>query len=108
MLAQHLAAAALRDAAYMRENAQRIRQTRLATTARLRELGCTVLPSETNFLFVRPPKPAAWLFKALRDEGYLVRYFNLPRVSEYLRVTIGTETEMQGFIETMARLLAAE
>jgi len=44
----------------------------------------------------------------LRDEGYLVRYFNLPRVSEYLRVTIGTETEMQGFIETMARLLAAE
>jgi len=108
MLAQHLAAAALRDAGYMRENAQRIRQTRLATTARLRELGCTVLPSETNFLFVRPPKPAAGLFKALRDEGYLVRYFNLPRVSEYLRVTIGTETEMQGFIETMARLLAAE
>ena len=69
-------------------------------------LGWTVLPSQTNFLLARPPRfPAeAWLAK-LRANKLLVRWFKYPEVRDYLRITIGSEAEMETFVRT-ARTLA--
>lgn len=106
MVAQALAEAALRDQAYMRGNAQRIVATRERVTARLQELGCDVLPSSANFIFVRTPLSAPSVFAALRERGYLVRYFALPRIDDRLRVTMGTDAEMDGFLSAMSDILA--
>ncbi len=104
-LTQAVAVAALADQPYLRELVRRIRATRAATAQALRDLGCAVLPSQTNFLFVHPAhRPAAELFQALRREGLIVRYFDLPRVRDYIRITIGTDAQMQEFLDAFQRL----
>lgn len=104
MLTQYLGKAALEEHAVMLANAERIKATRKWTAEQLEALGCKVLPSQANFLFVRPVRPAAEVFAALREHGYLVRYFNLPRISEYIRVTIGCQEDMAGFVACMAKI----
>jgi histidinol-phosphate aminotransferase len=104
MLTQFLGKAALEGQATMLANAERIKTTRRWTTEKLEQLGCHVLPSQTNFLFVHPPRRAAEVFAALREHGYLVRHFNLPRVSEHIRVTIGRQEDMAGFVDCMAKI----
>jgi len=95
------AAAAFGDDAWFRKTTKKIMTTRQATASALEALGFRVVPSSANFLFVtHPAHAAAGLFRKLRDKGVLVRYFNLPRIDNYLRVTIGTD-------EDMARFLAA-
>ena len=70
--------------------------------AAMREKGIPVLPSHTNFLFVRAdPEDATHVQQALRERGILVRHFTADRLNPYLRVTIGTEEEM----ETVTRAL---
>ncbi|MBR0458940.1 MAG: histidinol-phosphate transaminase [Victivallales bacterium] len=103
-LAQTLAVAALRDQAYMKENCRRICETRDWLAGKLVSLGCKVLPSATNFLFVQPKHPAPELFAGLRGKGYLVRYFALPRIDQYLRITIGTREDMEGFLAAFQEL----
>ncbi len=98
---QRVAAAALRDQAHMRANVAKIRATRERLAGRLREMGFEVHPSETNFLWVRPSGiTAVGLLQALRKEGVLVRWFSGARTEAYLRITIGTDAEID-------RLLAA-
>jgi len=106
MIAQYLGSAALRDIDSMRANAAKIRSTRDAFAETVKEMGCTFIPSQTNFLFVKPPCPADFMFKALKDAGFLVRYFNLPRVSEYLRITIGTDEDMAKLAAAMKTIIA--
>ncbi len=105
MFAQTVAAAALDDSDSMRENVRRIRQTRDWLAGELARLASTVHPSETNFLFVRPPVPADHMFAALREHGFLVRYFNLPRVSDYIRITIGTREDMEAFLSAYKEIV---
>ncbi|MDD3953246.1 MAG: histidinol-phosphate transaminase [Lentisphaeria bacterium] len=104
MLTQYLGKAALEAHALMLANAERIKATRQWTMEQLEALGCRVLPSQANFLFVRPVRPAAEVFAVLREHGYLVRFFNLPRISEFIRVTIGRQEDMAGFIACMAQI----
>jgi len=106
MIAQRLAEAALRDQASMQANARRIVATRGRVTAELAAMGCDVLPSAANFIFVRPPMDAAALFQELRGEGFLVRYFNLPRINDRIRITIGTDSDMDAFIAAVRRILS--
>jgi histidinol-phosphate aminotransferase len=95
MLSQHLGLAALADAAYFRENVSRIVVTRSRVTAALRDRGWMVLESATNFLFARPPeKPAAEIFNHLRANKIFVRYFPGGRTGDYVRITIGTDAQM--------------
>ena len=55
---------------------------------------------------MKPPRlPAETVLKELRSRGFLVRWFNLPRVRDYLRITIGTEEEMTGFIAAMKAIV---
>jgi histidinol-phosphate aminotransferase len=80
--------------------------TREKTAATLRQLGFLVCPSCTNFLFVSHPKAAAKeLQQQLRERGILVRYFAQPRIDNFLRVSIGTEEDMDTFCAVMAELV---
>jgi histidinol-phosphate aminotransferase len=103
-ITQAVAKAALDDVAYMRENAARICATRDWLADELRKMGCKVLPSQANFIFVKPRRPAPELFAELRKDGFIVRYFNLPRISEFLRITIGTREDMESFLDEMRQL----
>lgn len=101
-LTQTVALAALSDQAYMRDLVERIRTTRAQTTSRLESLGFRVFPSETNFLWVKPARlTAAEVFQRLRERNILVRYFGGVRTRDYLRITIGTDKQMQALINAM-------
>ena len=106
-LGQIAAVATLDDLPYYRANFRKIIGTREVLTCELAELGFVVLPSQTNFILVRPPKfPAqAWLQK-LRDRKILVRWFSAPEVSEYLRITIGTDAEAAALVVAVKKILS--
>jgi histidinol-phosphate aminotransferase len=105
-IGQVAALATLGDLGYYRRNFRRIISTREATSAALRALGFEVLPSQTNFIFARPPKPAAqsWL-QELRKRKVLVRWFPYPETRDYLRITIGSESEMRRLVGAAAGIL---
>jgi histidinol-phosphate aminotransferase len=95
MLAQNVAAAALKDADYYDAIARRIVSTREQTARALTMLGFSVLPSSANFLFATWPGVGAAQLKAYLEKNRIfVRHFALPRISEYLRITIGTDDQM--------------
>lgn len=101
------AVAAMADRPYFEKTCQAIISTRDWTTDQMAALGFFVVPSTANFLFARhPARSATELFAALRQKGVLVRHFNLPRISEYLRITIGTDDEMRTFVEVLTGILA--
>ncbi|MGD9612704.1 MAG: histidinol-phosphate transaminase [Kiritimatiellia bacterium] len=99
-LAQAVALAALGDWPWMEANARRIVATRERTAAELRKRGFRIVPSAANFLFVEPPagRAAADLFADLRARKILVRYFPGGRTGTYLRVSIGTDAQMDAFL----------
>jgi histidinol-phosphate aminotransferase len=105
-LGQVAAMATLDDLPYYRANFRRIIAAREQTARELAGMGFQVLPSQTNFILARPPKFAAneWLQK-LRDQKILVRWFDLPVVRDYLRVTIGTEAEMAALRKAVRAIL---
>jgi len=103
MLAQAVALAALSDLPYMRQNVLRIRATRERVTAELRRRGWRVCDSQTNFVFARPPDgDAARVFGALKVAKIYVRYFPGPSTGEYLRITVGTEEQMDSLLAALA------
>lgn len=105
-IAQAAAAAAVRDRAYYDEACARVAATRERTAAALRGLGFELTTSKANFLFAsKPGVPGAVLFKALRDRGYLVRHFGKPRVADRLRISVGSDAEMDGFAAACAEVL---
>ena len=101
-LAQAGAAAALSDSAYYDEINRRVIAARERTAAALAALGFTVIPSRANFIFAAPPGGSGVtgvrLFAALRERGILVRHFNKPRIENYLRISIGTDNDMDSFL----------
>jgi histidinol-phosphate aminotransferase len=105
-LGQIAALATLSDLPYYRRNFDRILATRERLTGRLRQLGFDVLPSQANFIFVRPPRFSAevWLAK-LREKKVLVRWFDSPATRDYLRITVGTEMEAGTLLRQAARIL---
>jgi len=108
-LALELATLAVRDRSWYEENTRRILATREATAAALAELGFTVLDSRANFLFARPEGiQAGELYKKLRSEGILVRYFDKARIRDYLRITIGTDEEMTSLIYSIKAIIASK
>jgi histidinol-phosphate aminotransferase len=105
-LGQVAALATLEDLGYYRKNFERIIATRQKFSADLSKLGFEVLPSQTNFIFAKPPKFTAeeWLEK-LRENNVLVRWFKHPSTRDYLRITIGMEREMRVTLQTIRFLL---
>ncbi len=101
--ALELGVAALEDEAYFREICGKIIATRERTKAGLKRLGFSFPDSRTNFIFATHERiPARKIFKDLKENGIYVRYFDKSRIDNYLRITIGTDEEMQkllGFLE---------
>jgi len=100
-------AAALRDGGWMRDNVAKIRATRDWLSNALRDLDFEVLPSSANFVFARAgsAEKARATYRVLRDRGILVRYFDRPLLDDGLRITIGTEEEVEGLVAALSELL---
>ncbi len=106
-LTQGIALAALNDPDHTRRSVGRIIETRERLTAFLRKLDWTVYPSQTNFLWIRPAGITAHeLFQRLRQDKILTRWFAGRATGDYLRITIGTEAEIQRLIEALDNLAA--
>jgi histidinol-phosphate aminotransferase len=101
-LGQIAAEATLDDPDYYRANFKKIISTRAWLARELAGLGFRVLPGETNFILVMPPVFSAqgWLQK-LRERKTLVRWFNLPEVKDFLRITIGTQREAEMLVQAV-------
>lgn len=94
-VAQRVGAAAMLDAGYYEESAKKIIATRERSSKQLKELGLTVLPSSANFLFVSKPGVAGAALKAyLEGCGIYVRHWNAPRIRDFLRISVGTDEQM--------------
>lgn len=101
-------AAAMRDWDYMKECTGRICKTREKTTEALRALGFTVLDSKTNFIFAKSgDMPGKVYFDGLREAGILVRRWDSERIKDYVRISIGSEEEMETFVEETKKLVEA-
>jgi histidinol-phosphate aminotransferase len=105
-LGQIAAEAALNDLPYYRANFKKIIATRGQLSRELTKLGFRVLPSQTNFILVQPPRfsAEAWLQK-LRARKILVRWFPPPEVRNYLRITIGTAAEAEALVRAAKAVL---
>ncbi|MCR4610555.1 MAG: histidinol-phosphate transaminase [Lachnospiraceae bacterium] len=98
---------AIKDEAYFRENVEKIICTKNWTYNKLKDLGFEVFESSSNFLFAKPKGiSAADLYKELKARKILVRFFDKPRINEYLRITIGTDDEMAKFIDVVSDILS--
>ncbi len=96
----------LEDKAYFEECVQKVIATRERTKVRLKELGFSFGDSKANFIFAtHEAVPAKELFEALKEEGIYVRYFNKPRIDNYLRISIGTDEEMDAMLAFLEQYL---
>jgi len=102
MVAIDAACASLSDQDYFEATCQHIIDTREQSASALRSLGFKVLPSRTNFLFASHEQvPAQALMSYLRERNILVRHFNKPLIDNYLRITIGTDVEMDRLLRAL-------
>jgi histidinol-phosphate aminotransferase len=105
-LALAAAIAAFEDDDYFRHTCRQVIQDRDLLRATLQAMGFEVPPSAANFLFARhPAKQARELATGLRGEGIVVRHFPLPRIEQFLRITVGTPQQNQVLIQALKRLL---
>ena len=91
---------------YYQEKCREIAVTREWSREQLLRLGFAVLPSKTNFIFVKTDKmDGGELYKKLKAKGILVRHFTNSRICQYNRITIGTREQMEALIDTMKEVL---
>ncbi len=104
-LGQVGALASLDELPFYRGNFNRVIATRQRLSEALTRLDFEVFPSQTNFLMVRPPAFSAekWLAK-LRERKILVRWWANPEVRDYLRITIGTDAEVDALLKAVKQL----
>ncbi len=100
------AVAAFADQAYFDEARMNLIRTREKLTGDLQALGLEVLPSQANFIFARhPERDGAELSLQLRQRGILVRHFRLPRIDQFLRISIGTDGQCGELVAALAAIL---
>lgn len=100
------AAAAIADNEYYDDKIAKIVATREKTMAQLREAGFNCTDSKANFIFASSDKIAASdLASELRKRGILVRYFNKAKIDNYLRITVGTDEEMQTLVDAIKEII---
>lgn len=103
-----LGIASVKDQAYFEDVVGRIICTRERMKEELRTLGFSFPDAMGNFIFARHERvPAGVIFEELKKQGIYVRYWNQDRISDYLRITIGTDEEMDVFLEKLKQILAA-
>lgn len=98
--------ASIEDNAYFEQTVSKIISTRQRTADALKAMGFDVLDSSTNFLFTTHPKyNAKDIFEYLKSQKIFIRYFNKPRIDNYLRITIGTDEEMNAMLSALEKYI---
>jgi histidinol-phosphate aminotransferase len=104
--AQAGAIASLEDDAYFQQSRVRVIEGRERLTRGLKAAGFEVLPSLANFVFARhPAHQGATLAAALREQAVIVRHFSAARISDYLRITVGTDEQIDRLLSALSRIL---
>lgn len=102
-----LGAAAVEDRAYFEETRRKLVNTRERVKGELRSLGFRFPDSKANFIFASHETcPAKELFEALKKNNIYVRYFNTPRICDYLRITIGTDEQMDVLLAFLKKYIS--
>ena len=97
--------AAIEDKEYFEETRNKIIKTRENVSKALKEMGFKVLDSKANFIFISHKDfEGQYLYEELRNRGVLVRFFNKDRINKFLRITIGTDEEMNVLIEKLKEI----
>ena len=96
------AVASFEDQAYFEEHCQKVISSREKLVDDLTALGFRVLPSKANFIFAsHSTHDSAQLAQQLREQGIIVRYFNKPRINQFLRITVGTDEQNMRLVQTL-------
>ncbi|MDC4421712.1 histidinol-phosphate transaminase [Acinetobacter baumannii] len=96
------AVASFEDQAYFEEQCQKVITSREKLVRDLTVLGFNVLPSKANFIFAKHSQhDAGQLAQKLREKGIIVRYFNKPRINQFLRITVGTDEQNARLVQTL-------
>jgi histidinol-phosphate aminotransferase len=97
---------AVKDKEYFKENVAKVIETRERISAELENIGFNVVQSMANFVFISHKKfKAEYIFNELKKRGVLVRFFNKPRIDNYLRVSIGSDDEMNEFLQKIKQIV---
>lgn len=106
-VSQVLGCAALQDTAYTKKCVHETEKVRDAFRRALLARKFAVLKSNTNFLFVKPlAVPAEYLYRKLKENGILIRYYDQPRIRDYVRISIGTEEQMHIVIQAIDKIVS--
>jgi histidinol-phosphate aminotransferase len=98
--------AAIEDQEYLHKISKAVIQTREKLVKDLSQLGFETIPSQANFVFTKhPSKDAAQIAAALREKHIIVRHFKLPRIDQYLRITIGTNEQCDALVKAIKEIL---
>ena len=107
-LSMEAGAAAMADKAYLDACCASICRTRAWTAGELENLGFTVLPSQSNFLFAKSDRIGGEeLYRTLKKNGILVRWFGSDRIRDYVRITVGSMEQMEALVDAVTALLEA-
>jgi histidinol-phosphate aminotransferase len=100
-------AASLRDQAWTKQNAAKVKTTRARLATELTALGLDVVPSQSNFIFARMAsvEQASGAYRFLKERGILIRYFSLRLLDNGIRVTVGTDDEIDAFLKALREYL---
>ena len=105
-LTQAAGAAVLQEQAYVDEKIQATIHVREWSKQALAKLGFEQTDSQGNFLFARHPAIAGEeLYQALKEQKIFVRWFNQPRIKEYLRITVGTRAQMERLMTVLTTII---
>lgn len=108
-LTQQIGIAAVRQVAHMRENVARIKTTRERLREELEQRDFIVYPSQANFLWIRPAiMEAVDLFEFLGAENILVRHFESVETGDFIRISIGSDDEIDTLISVVDRFIAEQ
>ena len=101
-----LGAASIKDDAYFKNTVSKVIKTREWFEKELTRLGFTYPQSSSNFVFASHKTiPAKEIFEKAKEEKIYVRYFDKPRINNYLRISIGTDEEMKAFVKFLEKLV---
>lgn len=108
-ITQICGAEAVKDKAYFEEHVNKIINSREYTKKKLTELGFTFPDSMSNFIFAKHESADAnEIFAKLKEKKIFVRHWNKPRISDYLRISIGTPEEMEKLISALGEILGKQ
>ena len=97
--------AAMEDEEYFQTCTRTVAQTREKTAAALKTMGFTLTDSKANFLFAESSRiPGGELYRKLKEKGILVRHFDKPRLENRLRITVGSEQQMEALLTALKEL----